>query len=94
MALATPSEELQADILDNFTTHLEGMKSEFEMSFAGDLSGPVERISNVPGTVNPVKAIPAYVQVPDGDKTTLEFVWKVCRVLRATISSSYFVVRG
>jgi extracellular elastinolytic metalloproteinase len=76
MMHATPSESVASDINDNFFSHIDKMYSAFESSFVGDHSVTVEHIHNVPDTVRPVKARAAYIQVPEGDKTVLQPVWK------------------
>jgi extracellular elastinolytic metalloproteinase len=77
MIAATPNDQVLQDILSRYDDHLERMTSSFEVSFVGDHQNMVEHIDNVPDAVNPVKAKLAYVQVPKGEKTILNLVWKV-----------------
>lgn len=77
MIAATPNDHVLQDILARYDHHLSNMVSSFETHLVGDHSVMVEHINKVPDTVNPVKAKLAYVQVPKGDKTVLNLVWKV-----------------
>ena len=78
MLAATPDENLQEDILSRYSDYLSEISSTFETHLTSDGSvRPIEKLSNVPDTVNPVKAYPAYAQVPDGDRTILALVWKI-----------------
>ena len=52
------------------------MRVSFEHHLAGD-HPPSFTVENVPDAVNPVKGRLAFVQVPTGDTTTLQLVWKV-----------------
>lgn len=75
---ATPDEKLQKEIVERY----ESFAGDISSSFENDLSYPpterMELLHGVPDTVNPVKARLAYVQVPNGEKTELSLVWKVC----------------
>ena len=78
MVAATPNDELSAEMMQSPRDYLSKMTITPENSLVGD--GRVSHktlINNVPDTVNPVKARMAFVQVPDGDSTALELVWKV-----------------
>lgn len=77
MIAATPNERVLQDIMTRYDEHLSNMASTFENHLVGDHDVMVEHITNVPDTVNPVKAKLSYVQVPKGDKTVLNLVWKV-----------------
>ncbi|EJD00359.1 uncharacterized protein FOMMEDRAFT_22193 [Fomitiporia mediterranea MF3/22] len=78
MLAATPDENLQEDILARYDHYLEGISSTFDTHFHSDGTiRTVESLSNVPDTVNAVKAYHAYAQVPDGDRTLLTLVWKI-----------------
>jgi extracellular elastinolytic metalloproteinase len=78
MVDAAPDAALAEDISGNYPAHLERMTGTPVHHLAGD-AVPAEMIDNVPGTVNPVKASLAYVQVPteDGQDTVLSLVYKV-----------------
>jgi extracellular elastinolytic metalloproteinase len=76
MIAATPNDQVLQDILGRYDEHLANMTSSFEVSLVGDHQSMTEHIDNVPDTVNPVKTKLAYVQVPKGDKTVLNLVWK------------------
>ncbi|GBE85615.1 Extracellular metalloproteinase MEP [Sparassis crispa] len=76
MIAATPSQQLSADMIANPSSYLEKMSSTWESHFVGGHGTLSALISNVPDTVNPVKAKAVFVQVPDGDSTSLELVWK------------------
>jgi extracellular elastinolytic metalloproteinase len=78
MIAATPNDQVLQDILARYDHHLTNMISSHETHFVGDHQMMIEHIDNVPDTVNPVKAKLVYVQVPKGDKTVLNLVWKVC----------------
>jgi len=81
MIAATPDSNLSDDIVANFDAHLAGISSTTETHFVGDSEGSpsyVEFLHNVPGTVGPVRARPAYVQTPENDcHTKLALVWKL-----------------
>ncbi|KAL5501075.1 hypothetical protein ACEPAH_9462 [Sanghuangporus vaninii] len=78
MLAATPDENLQEDILSRYSEYLDGISSIFEPHLTSDGSvRPIERLTNVPDTVNPVKAYPAYAQVPTSERTVLALVWKL-----------------
>ena len=79
MIAATPNDQVLQDILARYDHHLSNMVSSFETHLVGGHSVMVEHIDKVPDTVNPVKAKLVYVQVPKGDKTVLNIVWKVCQ---------------
>lgn len=82
MVAATPKDEVVADILENFDKHMDNMVIRAPVAHFAPNGSPIEiAVSNVPDTVNPVKARLAYVQVPskNGDTTHLAVVWKVCR---------------
>ncbi|KAG6811423.1 hypothetical protein H0H92_007531 [Tricholoma furcatifolium] len=79
MVAATPKDDVVEDILGNFEKHLDQMIIEAPTGHFAPTDGPVDLlVSNVPDTVNPVKARLAYTQVPskDGDGTHLAVVWK------------------
>jgi len=77
MIAATPEDHMVQDILSKYDSYIDGMTSHMESRFVGgETHSPVEVVHNVPDTVNPVKARLAYVQVPDGDSTHLDLVWK------------------
>lgn len=76
MVAATPKSEVVEDIMTNYEEHLSKMTSTFEHHFVGDHTTMVEYIENVPDTVNPVKAKPVYIQIPQGDKTVLAYSWR------------------
>ena len=78
MIAATPNDAVVAEILDRHDQIREDMISWFESHLIGDDNGIlVEMIDNVPDTVSPVNAKPVYIQLPDGDKTTLMQAWRV-----------------
>lgn len=77
MLAATPNAALSTEILQNPGKFLPDMHVTFEHHFAGD-HPPTFTIENVPNAVSPVKGRQAFVQVPSGDSTTLQLVWKVC----------------
>lgn len=78
MVAATPSDAVVTDILSNHDQIIEDMTSWFEAHLIGDQNAIlVEMIDNVPDAVSPVKAKPVYIQLPDGDKTTLMQAWRV-----------------
>jgi extracellular elastinolytic metalloproteinase len=77
MIAATPEQHMVQDILSKYDDYINDMTSYMDTHFVGgETHLPVELISNVPDTVNPVKARLAYIQVPDGDSTHLDLVWK------------------
>lgn len=77
MIAATPQEHMVQDILSKYDGYINGMTSYMDSHFVGgETYTPVEFINNVPDTVNPVKSRLAYIQVPDGDSTHLDLVWK------------------
>lgn len=88
MIAATPNEQVLQDIIIHHDEHLSNMASTFENHLVGDHGVMVEYITNVPDTVNPVKAKLSYVQVPKGDKTVLNLVWKVSNLSRLILIPS------
>jgi extracellular elastinolytic metalloproteinase len=76
MVAALPDPDLANDILTRRDEYLAGLTSEFDVHLVGHHGIVIETVSNVPGTVNPVKSKMAYIQVPDGDRTELQLVWK------------------
>jgi extracellular elastinolytic metalloproteinase len=77
MVAATPEEQMVQDILARYDDYIDGMTSTFEPRLVGDgVETPIELINNVPDTTGPVKARLAYIQVPHGDSTKLDLVWK------------------
>ena len=79
MIAATPNEELASNIKDQYEAYLQKMIISSEHHFVGDHAATAAVIiDNVPDAVAPVKAKPVYVQVPDGDKTSLMMSWRVC----------------
>ncbi|KDQ57864.1 hypothetical protein JAAARDRAFT_685395 [Jaapia argillacea MUCL 33604] len=76
MIAATPNSEVVQDILSKYDQYVEGMSSTFERHLVAGEEAMVEMINNVPDTVNPVKAKLAYIQVPDGESTKLQLVWR------------------
>ncbi|CDO68520.1 hypothetical protein BN946_scf184998.g17 [Trametes cinnabarina] len=74
MLAATPNAELQAQILDNPKKFIPEMRVSFQHHHHTDQ--PFFTVENVPDTVNPVKGRLAFVQVPQGDSTTLQLVYK------------------
>ncbi|KAI0694057.1 Fungalysin metallopeptidase-domain-containing protein [Cytidiella melzeri] len=77
MIAATPEQSLAADIVRNPQRYLEKMTVVPQDHLVGDdRVTHTSFIHNVPDTVNPVKAHIAFVQVPHGDTTALELVWK------------------
>jgi extracellular elastinolytic metalloproteinase len=77
MIAATPEDHMVQDILSKYDNYINGMSSHMDSHFVGSETHiPIEIIDNVPETVNPVKARLAYIQIPDGDSTHLDLVWK------------------
>ncbi|KAG6890177.1 hypothetical protein C0995_010882 [Termitomyces sp. Mi166 len=79
MVAATPKDNVVEDILSNFDKHLNDMVIEAPTDHFAPTSGAADLlVSNVPDTINPVKARLAYVQVPskDGEGTHLAVVWR------------------
>ena len=77
MIAATPEDHMVQDILSKYDEYVDRMSSYMDSHFVGgETRIPIELIDNVPETVNPVKARLAYIQVPDGDTTHLDLVWK------------------
>ena len=89
MLAATPKTTLAKDIYNQYESYANGISSSFEDTLLGSHIERVEYLHGVPDTVNPVKARLAYVQVPNGDKTELSLVWKVC-----TIDYALFLYHG
>ncbi|KAI0699520.1 Fungalysin metallopeptidase-domain-containing protein [Cerioporus squamosus] len=75
MIAATPNQELSAELIGNPGKFLPEMRVTFEHHLAGN-HPPSFTVENVPDAVNPVKGRLAFVQVPTGDTTTLQLVWK------------------
>jgi len=71
MVAATPNDAVVAGILRN-RDQIRGKMT----SWLG-CATLVEMIDRVPGAVSPVKSKPVYLQLPDGDKTTLVQAWRV-----------------
>jgi extracellular elastinolytic metalloproteinase len=81
MAEATPNSSVMQDITQNYDEHLSRMSATTQSHFVGDgHEAPYFLIENVPDAVSPVKAKPAFIQVPKGDKTELVPVFKVCHL--------------
>lgn len=77
MIAATPQEHMVQDILSKYDDYINEMTSYMDSHFVGgETHLPIEFINNVPEAVNPVKSRLAYIQVPDGDSTHLDLVWK------------------
>lgn len=77
MIAATPNADMVPEILSKYDHYIDRMSSYMDSHFVGgETHVPIEFIDNVPETVNPVRARLAYVQVPDGDSTHLDLVWK------------------
>ncbi|KAI0667448.1 Fungalysin metallopeptidase-domain-containing protein [Trametes maxima] len=73
MLSATPDHQVESEILENPSK----FTSEMQVSFQHHLSEqPFFTVENVPDTVNPVKGRLAFVQVPQGDSTVLQLVYK------------------
>ena len=89
MMAATPDDKQAQQILDNFSTYLDNLRTTMEADLVGNHPIPVEYVHDVPGTVNPVKVSLAYTQAPQGGKIILVPVWKVMlralQVLRSLI---------
>jgi len=79
IAVATPKDNVLADILGNYDAYLDRLKESENCDFAPSDDPMVFYVDNVPDSVNPVKAKMAYIQVPnkEGDATDLNLVWKV-----------------
>ncbi|CAK5263637.1 unnamed protein product [Mycena citricolor] len=78
MVAATPNDEVVNDILGNFDDHVSKMVEYTDINhFAPSEESEYVMVTNVPDTVNPVKAKLAYVQVPGKDDSVkLSLVWK------------------
>jgi len=80
MIAATPNDAVVEDILGNHDQIIRDMTSWYihEAHFLGDENTVmIEVIDNVPDAVTPVRTKPVYIQLPDGDKTTLVQAWRV-----------------
>lgn len=75
MIAATPSSALA----DDLTAHFDNYRSRVSVTPSHHLqdNGPQYMLADIPDAVNPVKAHLAYIQVPHGDTTELQLVWKV-----------------
>lgn len=92
MLAATPSEDLQQEIMDDPSKFIPKMRVSFEHHMSEQ---PFFTIENAPDAVNPVKGRLAFVQVPEGDSTTLQLVFKVSAPAHASRHSAYVhTVRG
>lgn len=76
MIAATPEHSLADDIIRNPQQYLEKMTVVPQDNLVQDDRSYSRLIHNVPDAVNPVKARLAFVQVPKGESTALELVWK------------------
>jgi len=76
MIAATPSKALAESMINDPLSHIFRMGSSWETHFVGGHGAATATITNVPGTVNPVKAKLAFAQVPVDGISTLELVWK------------------
>lgn len=74
MLAATPSEDLQQEIMDDPSKFIPKMHVSFEHHMSEQ---PFFTIENAPDAVNPVKGRLAFIQVPEGNSTTLQLVFKV-----------------
>ena len=74
MLAATPNDTLEEEILANPHKFIPDMHVSFQHHMTEQ---PFFTVDNVPDTVNPVKGRLAFVQVPQGDSTTLQRVYKV-----------------
>ncbi|PSR71357.1 hypothetical protein PHLCEN_2v12769 [Hermanssonia centrifuga] len=78
MIAATPDEDLSEALIDNAQDFISNMQVTPVASLQGD--GRVSHqstVDNVPGAVSPVKVRMAFVQVPHGESTAVELVWKL-----------------
>ncbi|KAL1942240.1 hypothetical protein VTO73DRAFT_6304 [Trametes versicolor] len=73
MLAATPSEDLQQEIMDDPSKFIPKMRVSFEHHMSEQ---PFFTIENAPDAINPVKGRLAFIQVPEGDSTTLQLVFK------------------
>ncbi|KAI0822155.1 Fungalysin metallopeptidase-domain-containing protein [Trametes gibbosa] len=73
MLAATSNDALQLEILENPGQFVPDMHVSFQHHMSQQ---PVFTVDNVPDTVSPVKGRLAFVQVPDGDSTSLKLVYK------------------
>ena len=64
--------------MERYESYVGDISSSFEEHLSNSRVERMEYLHGVPDTVNPVKARLAYVQVPNGEKTELSLVWKVC----------------
>ncbi|KAH9946600.1 Fungalysin metallopeptidase-domain-containing protein [Amylocystis lapponica] len=76
MIAATPDSELARNMVASPSEYLQKMSSTWETHFVGGHGTLSALVDNVPDAVNPVKARVAFVQVPNGESTSLELVWK------------------
>lgn len=76
MIAATPNEGLAQEMMANPKAYLEKMSASWETHFVGGHGVITAMVDNVPDTVNAVKAKVSFVQVPKGESTSLELVWK------------------
>ncbi|OBZ72764.1 Extracellular metalloproteinase [Grifola frondosa] len=74
MIAATPNKDLADDLIANPAKYLQKMSATWEANFADEHA--TVQVHGAPDTVNPVKGRIAFVQVPHGDTTALELVWK------------------
>ena len=74
MLAATPNNTLEEEILANPHEFIPDIRVSFQHHMSEQ---PFFTVDNVPDTVNPVKGRLAFVQVPQGDSTTLQLVFKV-----------------
>ncbi|CCM00201.1 uncharacterized protein FIBRA_02229 [Fibroporia radiculosa] len=77
MIAATPDQELSQRLMADPAQYLEKMQSTWETHIVGGHGTISAVIDNVPDAVNPVKAKVAFIQVPNGESTALELVWKL-----------------
>jgi extracellular elastinolytic metalloproteinase len=77
MLEAAPDAVLADDVTANFARYRDALRPTPAAQILGTGASYYE-LADVPGTVSPVKARLAYVQVPQGEETVLSLVWKVC----------------
>ncbi|KDQ09747.1 hypothetical protein BOTBODRAFT_137541 [Botryobasidium botryosum FD-172 SS1] len=80
MIAAHPDHGVAESLLSNLNAEVEKISVAYETHFVGEHAQPMAILSNVPGTVNPVKARLAYVQSPESEgsqKTVLHLVHKL-----------------
>jgi extracellular elastinolytic metalloproteinase len=91
MVAATPKDDVVNDILGNFDTHIDKMMVTSTSHFAPHGASVEFLVSQVPDTVNPVKAKMAYIQVPNTEgEMHLRLVWKV----RLDLKRRIFIVNN